>query len=285
MGKEVLITGSTGSIGRNICQILKRQEVPFKAASREVDNAKQILGKGVNVVEFDFDDPETFEDALDNVDRIFLLGPPMALNLDQLLMPFVTFAEKNNVNRIVYLSAFKSEKLTGKLNFHVKMEDNLKEGSFQYTILKPSFFSQNFKNYEYENIMERGVTYVPAGSGKAAFIDVRDIAEVAVETLTSDGHLQKSYDLTGPQSLSYYDAAEILSEVLGKKITYPEPSPKEYAKTLIEAGMPEFMADYMNGIYGLIRNDQVDHVSPEVNNILGKEPIDLKTSLKDAFKK
>lgn len=174
------------------------------------------------------------------------------------------------------------ERLTD-LPFHVILSEKLKQDGFDYTILKPSFFAQNFKNYEWDNIVQRGITFVPAGNGKVAFVDVYDIAEVAVQALTEDGHVGKEYDITGPQALSYADAASILSEVLNKPVAYPNPTPQEYAGTLKGAGAPDFIAPYMISVYSLIANDQVNIVSPVVEKLTGKKPASLKEVLQRDF--
>ena len=127
------------------------------------------------------------------------------------------------------------------LPFHVIISEKLMNDGFDYTILKPSFFAQNFKNYEWENITERGITYTPAGTGKVGFVDVNDIARVAVKVLTEDGHTGKEYVITGPEALSYSNAATVLSAVLNKQIVYPNPSPNEYSAALKGAGAPDLL--------------------------------------------
>ena len=175
------------------------------------------------------------------------------------------------------------EESTGNLTFHAKVERKLKDSGFDWTILRPSFFSQNFKNYEYENITERGTTYMPAGDGKVAFVDVRDVGEVAAATLTNDRHIYQEYVLTGPETLSYYDAAQQLTEILGKPVRYPAPSPEAFAETLKKTGAPDFVASYMNEVYGLIRDGKVDQVGAAIEKILHRLPTPLREVLLRTF--
>jgi uncharacterized protein YbjT (DUF2867 family) len=122
---------------------------------------------------------------------VFLLGPPLVTNLDSLLTPFIDFLNRKSIKRVVYVGSLGMEKLAD-LPFHVLLTEKLKRDGFDYTILKPSFFAQNFKNYEWENIMcSAALLIAPAGNGKVAFVDVNDIAGVAAKALTEEGHVSK----------------------------------------------------------------------------------------------
>lgn len=211
------------------------------------------------------------------------MGPPLVLELDKLLIPFIDFLSEKNIERVVYLSALGSAAENGLLDFHAKIESKLKRDGFNYTILKPVFFAQNFKNYEWENITERHLTFMPAGIGRAAFVDVHDIAKVAAITLMEDGHTQKTYEITGPELLTYFDAANILSEVLNETIMYPNPSPEQFKEVLIASGAPEFVADYMNEVYKMIADHTVEYTTDDFEKLTGERPTDLKTVLKRDF--
>jgi uncharacterized protein YbjT (DUF2867 family) len=206
----------------------------------------------------------------------------MVINLDSLLTPFIDFLKGKEIKRVVYVGSLGMEKMA-ELPFHVILTEKLKRDGFDYTILKPSFFAQNFKNYEWENIVQRGILYSPAGNGKVAFVDVNDIATVAAKALTGDGHGGKEYEITGPETLSYADAASILSEATNKQIVYPNPSPEEYTGALKGAGAPDFIAPYMISVYSLIANNEVNIVSPVVEALTGKKPTSLKAVLERDF--
>jgi uncharacterized protein YbjT (DUF2867 family) len=110
-------------------------------------------------------------------------------------------------------------------------------------------------------------------------VDINDIGEVAAKVLLEKGHEGKVYTITGPATYSYGDVAGILSEVRGEPIHYPSPSPEEYAQVLKSAGAPDFVAGYMNKVYSLIRDGHADYVSPDVENLLGRKPGDLRSVL------
>ncbi|MCW3465778.1 NAD(P)H-binding protein [Chitinophaga nivalis] len=279
MSNKILVTGATGSIGKALIKSLQTQQAAFFAASRNVAAAKEKLGLQEEIVHFSFDDPTTFEAATAGVDKVFLLGPPITPDLDLLFAPFLEYLGKKGIKRIVYLSALGLTNPEGLLGFHARMEQKLAQEGFDYTILRPSFFSQNFRNYEYENITERSIVFAPAGKGKAAFIDVADIAAVAAVALTTEGHSGQSYDLTGPELLSFYDAAALLTTVTGKQITYPEPDADTFKAVLKAAGAPDFIGEYMTIVYDGILTNKVAFTTDTVEKVTGKKPTTLKTVL------
>lgn len=282
MSKKILVTGATGTIGEALIKALSTEKASFVAGVRNKEKAVGIFGSDHNLVTFDFEDSGTYEGATNGLDRVFLLGPPMVTDLDTLLSPFIDYLKAKDIKRVVYVSALGMEKLPD-LPFHTRMVEKLKKDKFDYTILKPSFFAQNFKNYEWENITQRGITYAPAGRGKVAFVDVADIASVAAKVLTGEGHSYKEYEITGPETFSYSDAANLLSEVTGTTIVYPNPSPEEYTRTLKAGGAPDFIAPYMISVYSLIANNDVDYVSEVAEKLTGKKPSGLKEVLERDF--
>lgn len=282
MAAKILVTGATGTVGKALVKNLRERGVSFVAGVRNPAEAREKLAPGAPLVAFDFSKPETFELATQGVDRVFLLGPPMVLELDNLLRPFIEFLKEKGIQRVVYLAALGLEAIP-ELPLHQQTIARLEAEGFGYTVLKPSFFAQNFKNYEWENITQRGVTFVVAGKGKAGFIDADDIANVAAEVLTTEGHAQKAYALTGPELLSYYEVAELLTEVTGKKIVYPEPTAGDFRQALQAAGAPDFIASYMLNVYRLISEDHVGYLTDDVEKLTGKKPTSLKTVLAADF--
>lgn len=282
MSNKILVTGATGTIGTAVVKALLNEKANFAAAVRNKATASEKLGANVELVTFNFEDPSTYESATLGVDKVFLLGPPLVTNLDSLLTPFIDFLKLKEITRVVYVAALSMHKMT-ELPFHVIISEKLKKDGFDYTILKPSFFAQNFKNFEAENILQRGITFTPAGTGKVAFVDVDDIAQVAVKTFLEDGHIGKEYEITGPEALSYEDASALLTEVINKQIVYTNPSATEYAAALKNAGVPDFIAPYMISVYSLIANNEVNIVSTVVEELTGRKPTSLKDVLKRDF--
>jgi uncharacterized protein YbjT (DUF2867 family) len=282
MAANILVTGATGTIGQALVKTLRERDVSFVAGVRNPAQAREKLAPDAPLAAFDFSRPETFESATQGVDRVFLLGPPMVPGLADLLRPFIEFLKRKGIQRVVYLAALGLEAIP-ELPLHQQTIARLEREGFDYTVLKPSFFAQNFKNYEWENITQRGVTFAVAGKGKAGFIDAADIANVAAVVLTTQGHAKKMYDLTGPELLSYYEAADLLTEVTGKKIVYPEPSESDFRQALQAAGAPDFAVSYMLNVYRLISEGHVGYLTNDVEKLTGKKPTSLKTVLSANF--
>lgn len=281
---KILITGATGTNGQALIKQLTLANQDFVIASRNVTEARKKIDSDRPFVTFAFDQPDTFDQATNGVDKVFLLGPPLTLKIEELMTPFINFLKQKGILRIVYLSALKSDKMGDWLDFHVKIEQKLIDDNFDYTILRPSFFAQNFKNYEWENITERGITFMTAGVGKVGFIDVNDTAAVAAKVLTESGHSKKIYELTGPELLSYADAANLLSEVTQKAIVYPNPTPAVFKQVLVDSGAPAFVADYLIKVYSTIAEGHVDFLTEDVEKVLGRKPNSLRSVLEFDFK-
>jgi uncharacterized protein YbjT (DUF2867 family) len=278
MSAKILVTGATGTIGKAVVSALTENNAGFVAGVRNVAESVSKFPAGTSTVAFDFTNPATFEAALAGVDRVFLLGPPLVHNLDEVLAPFIDFLKAKSILRVVYMSALKVDEVA-ELPFHKLVTEKLIADGFALTVIKPSFFAQNFRNYEYDNIMQRGITFTVAGTGKVGFVDAHDIGRSIAAVLTNDGHIGKTYELTGPESLSHTEAAQLLSEATGKTIVYPQPSPADYRAALAAAGAPPFVADYMIKVYSIIADHKVDYVTNHVELLTGRKPTPLRDVL------
>jgi uncharacterized protein YbjT (DUF2867 family) len=143
---------------------------------------------------------------------------------------------------------------------------------------------QNFVNFFSQSIKEQGAFYLPAGDGKVSFVDVRDIASVAVEALTKniDGrHYGKAYNITGREAISYGDVARILSEQLRKKISYVNISEDDARKGMKETGWDDWTIDYMMELFNIIRMGYLSQVSSVIEEVTGKRAISLNQFAED----
>lgn len=280
MAEKILVTGATGTIGKALVNALKSKGAAFVAGVSSKQKGEDILGTDVPTVVFKYENSETYEQATEGVDNVFLLGPPLRTDMDELLFPFIKHLKASGIKRVVYVSALGLDEVK-ELPFHRRVVEAIQTHGFEYTILLPTFFAQNFRNYEWENITQRGIMFVPAGHGKTGFVDAEDIALVAATVLTEEGHEGKSYTITGPELLSYAEASEQLSKVVGKTIQYAAPSPELYTQVLKDAGAPDFVASYMIPVYSLIADGKVAVLSDNVEKLTGKKP----TPLKEVFER
>jgi len=275
-----LVIGATGTIGRSILRALSDRGLDATAAVRSPD---RVPSEAAASVVFDFSKPETFGPALAGHDRLFLIGPPLVPDLDTMMRPFIDFLSAAGPRRVVYLSAKGMDALP-ELPFHANNEKLLHAAPhLALTVLRPGFFAQNFANYSRPDIEERGVLFFPAGSGKAAFIDVDDIGRSAAVVLSEDGHANKTYTLTGPEAFSMADVAATLTRLLGRPVHDAAPNPDVFRSTLAQVGVPSFIIDYFIPIYGMIARGAAADVTDDVRRLTGRPPRALAEVLAEQF--
>jgi uncharacterized protein YbjT (DUF2867 family) len=222
----LLITTPTGNVGLETLRALaRRPERPtlrIVGAVQNPDHAQPALGTLVdNLIRFDFADAGTFEAALHSVEKVLLVRPPQLADADT-FRPFVAAMQRAGVRQVVFLSLQGVEQ--NPVTPHHKIEKLITEAGLGYTMLRPSFFMQNLSTTHRREIAERNEIYIPAGNGRTSLIDVVDIGEVAAMALASEQHLNKAYELTGSEALTYTEMAATLTDVLGRRIVYPAPS-------------------------------------------------------------
>src|SRR5882724_10305646 len=218
MSKPVLVTGATGTIGRDVAKQLSGRGVAVRAGVRDKARARKQFGADIALVPFDFENEKTFSGALEGVEKVFLL-PPLLPNQLEVMNTFVDAAERAGVRHIVKLSAIGIDDTMQPtaIKGHAANEQHIRESSLAFTFLRPNSFMQNFITYFPPR---NGAIYLPWGNGTASFVETRDIASVAAQTLTSDGHGGRIYTLTGPAKLGIAEVALILSEVTGREFKY-----------------------------------------------------------------
>jgi uncharacterized protein YbjT (DUF2867 family) len=167
---------------------------------------------------------------------------------------------------------------------HRQAEKIIEESQIPFTFLRPNFFIQNFVNFFAQTIKNQDAFYLAAGDGKVSFVDVRDIAAVAVHSLV-DGvgsqHEGKAYDITGGEALSYGQAAEVLSSEVGKKINYMNISNDDARKGMKDTGADDWTINSMIELFEIIRAGYASAVSPIVEQITGHKPVTFEQFAKD----
>lgn len=268
----ILITGATGTVGKELVKLLARPEEPIRVMLRDPTRAASIAYPGANIIEGDFTRMTTLDDALSGVHKAFLLAPPGERQSD-LEANFVTAAARSNLKHIVKLSALgaASDSPARLLRGHAETERRIEESGIPYTFLRPGPFMQNFLGYR-DSIINRGEFYAPMGTGRVSIVDVRDVAAVAAEVLEEYGHEDKVYDVTGPESLSYADAAERLTVALGKPVTYVDVPPEAARDSMLQSGMSPWFADALLELFALWKSNGASEIANTVYDVAKKEP-------------
>jgi uncharacterized protein YbjT (DUF2867 family) len=289
--ETILITGATGTVGSEVVKQLsaKGENIIVKAAARSAtDNTFENLNR-VQVVQLDYDKPDSLAVALKGVDKLFLLTPFQS-NMVDLTSNLVSEAKKAKVKYIAKQSVMGADAEPGITpgRLHRQAEKIIEESGIPFTFLRPNFFMQNFVNYYSNLIRSQGAFYTPAEDAKVSFVDVRDIAAVAVKSLINDNQQKgRAYNITGGEALTYGQVAEILSKAVGKKINYVNVTDQDARKGMKDMSMDEWTIKSMIELFEITRAGYVSEISPIVEQVTGNKPITFSQFAKDyagAFK-
>lgn len=263
--KTILVTGATGNLGRAAVAALEKDGFTVRAASRHPEVVK-------NTIRFDYSDHTTYEDAINGVDGVLLVAPPLDVDAPQKLIPVIDACKFLGVRHIVFNSAlgvYADEKSPFRI-----IERHLIDSGVGYTIIRPNFFTENFTSGFLAPMVKSGRISVAADNGRTSFISTTDIAAVVVAVLTAGPH-NRSYNLTGPVSLTYAEAAAILSQALGQPVAYQPISEEEMVQAAMQDGLPLPDANYLAGLYRGVRNGWFDVVTEDVQQVTGRAPLSL----------
>jgi uncharacterized protein YbjT (DUF2867 family) len=286
--ETILVTGSTGTLGGEVVKQLSSSTpaINIKAGVHSAQNVKKVKdGDEVEVVLIDYNKPETLKEALSQVDKLFLLTPDVP-NAHELASNLVIEAKKAGIRHIVKQSVMGAdlEADVGTFRLHRQAEKIIEQSEIPFTFLRPNEFMQNFVNFHSHFIKNNNAFYLPLEDAKVSLVDVRDIAAVAVKSLTedrSDKHNNNTYLITGPEALSYYQAAEILSSATDKKISYVNISEEEARRAMKEMGMSDWLINTISELHDYFRKGNASQVSSAVEEVTGKKPISFSQFAKD----
>jgi len=274
----ILITGASGNVGKEVLKQIVAAGAKVRAAFQTVTKAA-AAPSGVEIVTMDYNQPQTLQAALKGVERVFLVGPPTP-NLPALERKAVDEIKQSGVRQVVKLSAMGGRDAIFPRQ-HADSEDYIKSSGVSYTFLRPNGFMQNFVTYNGATINTQNAFYGSQGDGKVSHIDLRDIAAVAVKTLTESGHEDKAYTLTGPEALSNARVAEILSEDTGREIRYVDLPAEQFKQSLLGAGLPEWSANALVDLQQFYRRGSASAVARDVEQLLGRKPISFEQFSRD----
>ena len=254
-----LVVGGTGKTGRRVVERLQRRGLPFRVASRSGNPA------------FDWEDRETWSPCLDGMTQAYVtyypdVCVPGALDT---LQSFFARAVDVGVRKIVFLSG------RGEVEA-VHAEDALKACGAEWTILRCSFFCQNFSESFFLDPILAGELALPVGPVAEPFVDADDIADVAVAALTDDRHSGQLYELTGPSALTFAAAIEEIGRATGREIRYLTITPEAYRAALVEAHVPTDVIELLLYLFGTVLDGRNEPVADGVQRALDRQPRDFK---------
>ena len=232
----ILVTGGTGTIGSELLRLLSEAAIPARALIRNPNKVQKL--PYITWVIGDLSLPETLSVAFEGAKTLFLLTHYFE-DMVELQHNAIVAAREAGITHVVKVSAFAatahSRAPIGR--WHYQVERELEESGMGWTILRPHHFMTNLIA-QAGYIIKEGKIYSPSGDGKIPYVDPRDVASVAFVTLTQPGHLGKIYVVTGSEAISYRQAAEIIGNVIGKKLQFVDESPEEAQARRIREGVP-----------------------------------------------
>ncbi|WP_296386409.1 NAD(P)H-binding protein [Winogradskyella sp.] len=257
---NILVIGGTGKTGRKVVSKLSEAGHNVRIGSRSATPS------------FDWNNPETWTEALQGIDKVYItfqpdLAVPGALDAIEEL---TKQAKQNHVKKLVLLSG-KGER-EAELCEQVVIHSGL-----DYTIVRASWFNQNFSESFFLEPILHGFVALPQADVKVPYVDTDDIADVAVEALLQDKHNGKIYQLTGPQALTFREAIATISEVIKKNIAFTPIAISAYTNIMKEQGVPAdfiWLVEYL--FTEVLGNPNNSEITNDIENVLGRKPKDFK---------
>lgn len=273
----ILVTGATGNVGSEIARQLIARGTPFRIYVRDADKAADMIGEeGYETALGNFSDEAAFADALVGIRAVYMVtNQSDAFKTD--LERMTRQIKQAGIDRFVMLSAEGDPdsdiffvRRTGEL------ESIIRDADLNWTFLRPDWFMQNFAGY-----VAMGMVAFPDGPGKTSFVDVRDVAEVAIKTLTESGHTGRTYRLTGPRAMTFAEAAARISAVLGRDVPFVGISPEQMRDGLIAQGAEPWYAEMNAEMTFAIRMGMSFSPSNDILFLLEREPRSIETYTAD----
>jgi uncharacterized protein YbjT (DUF2867 family) len=253
-----LVLGGNGKTGRRIVERLTTLGVPVRVGSRSGNPP------------FDWNDPDTWADVVDGVSAAYIAYTPDLIvpGAVEAVRAFSEVAVKSGVTRLVLLSGRGEEEA-------MAAEEVVQQSGAEWTIVRCSWFNQNFsEDYLLEPVLE-GAIALPGGLSAEPFVDAEDIADVATAALTDGRHSGQVYELTGPRLLTFADAAGEISRATGREIEYVPVSTEEYVDGAKADGLPAEIVDVLANLFTRVLDGRNASLADGVQRALGRPPRDF----------
>ncbi|MFC4303722.1 NAD(P)H-binding protein [Cohnella boryungensis] len=265
--KPILVIGGTGKTGRRVADRLTTLGIPTRIGSRS------------GLPPFDWKNASTWEAALDNTSAVYITyHPDLALpEAADEIAGLAKLAQEKGVRRLVMLSGRGEEGAS-------QSELALQNSGADWTILRVSWFCQNFSESFLLDTVLNGIIALPIGSVKEPFIDVEDIADAAVVALTEEGHIGQIYELTGPRLLTFAEATEEIARASGREIAYAQITKEQFVSGLEQENLPPDFTNLLIELFTEVLDGRNAYLTDGVRRLLGREPRDFRDYARDTAK-
>ncbi len=260
MKDNILVIGGTGKTGRKVVEQLKKRNQNVRIGSRNESPS------------FEWEDPTSWSKALEGIDKVYIVFyPDLAVpGAFEAIQGLTEAAKKAGVKKAVLLSG-KGEKEAE------RCEQLVANSGLDYTLVRASWFNQNFSESFFLEPVLSGHVALPMPDTKIPFVDTGDIAEVVVEALLNDAHNGKTYEITGPEALTFEEAVDIIAQATERDLKYQAVTQEEYNAMLKDAGVPSdyiWLFDYL--FREVLGNPNNQLVTTDVEKILGRKATDFR---------
>ena len=272
----ILIVGATGTVGTELVNQLTQDDHPVRILTRNPQKAVRF-GNSVEVIVGDLDNPTSLKPAMQGVDRFFLIT--LSTQQDKNVLAVAREAGTRHVVKISTQEAGWTP-VEGHGHWHKEREEVIRSSGLAWTFLRPSMY-MNFALSWAPGIRLENAIRLAGGDGRLPPIDPWDVAAVAKAALTTPGHENQGYTITGPELLSFTDIAAMFSKVLGRPVRRIEISEAEQAEDFMKMGVPKYVADGLAETFSLIRAGRFANRTDDVVKVTGRQPRTFENWLRD----
>ena len=274
----ILITGASGSVGKAVLQEVSRKESTSHAKFRAMFRSKEEAAKapaGSEPVLADYADKQSLRKALAGVTSVFVVCSPIP-QLVELESNVLDVCKESGVKHVVLNSALGAGDYPKSFpSWHRKVEDKLKATGMSYTILRPNGFLQNIVAFNAPSIRTQGAFYVAMGDAKVSYVDVGDIAVVAVKALQGGVHSGKTYELNGPEAISNQELATRISAVTGRTVNYVDIPESAQRDAMLGLGLPDWQVTALLELQQYYKQGAAAKTDGLLRDLIERDPMTL----------
>lgn len=276
----ILLTGVTGKTGGETARQLLQKGARLRAIVRDASRAADLAAAGVELVVGDVSDADTVRRALQGARKAFLTLPNGRHQLDQ-EKQFSDLAVAAGLEHLVKMSSMEAvaHARTPIPRAHWAVEEHIRASGLAWTLVKPNFFMQNLLASAASIRAQRSFS-LPMGNGTTGMADIRDIGAVCAEVLTGTGHAGQSYEITGPEVLTFHDVAARISDVLGEEVEYV-PMPMDQFRERMSNILESWHLNAVCELFAEISDVGLDHVTDTFRQLTGREPRPVRQFIED----
>ena len=277
----ILLTGATGKTGSATATELSNLNVPFRALIRSEEKRDEIEALGGEVIIGSAENRETIDQAMMGIEKLLIILPNCENQLE-MEMQLVDSAKAEGVKQIVYMSSVEAdEECTSPIpKLHWDTEVYIKDSGLQWTMIKPNFYMQNFIGSA-KTIVEQNKFFLPMSDGKTGMIDTRDVGKVIAKVLSEEGHEGQSYQITGPETLSFYNVAEKFSSVLKREVLYVDMPMDAYKNILSQFLTNQWHLDSVIDLFAGIAEGGIEYKTDTFEELIGTPPRSLEDFIEE----